>query len=846
MIIDNKRRLAGILAATSALTPIGLAFAQAPAGDETLVLEEIVVTARRESERLLDVPLAITAISAAQIEAKGIRSLGDIAESTPGLTFSNVQGEFLPVPVIRGFAPIDIRGENNAAIFVDGVFVSGREGLNFSQLDTERIEVIKGPQAAMYGRNSFSGAINFVTAKPTNEFKGKATVTVGVDGKRMAQLSVSGPLIGDVLKGRAAVMHDEFDGSYNNHYISANTGGSKIGGYKYETFVGSLLFTPSDKFEGLLSLYVSNDNPYNSAISPVTANCEDRRVRDINLGLTGSAIRSSRLQNFCGEFQGVGKDGLTALTRASGEDRDLVRTSLNLTWNTGFGTIASLTGYSNLNQDFFVDGSRNTGEEVPFAYQTTTVVTTIPGVGQLRPVKIFRTGLLQPGGGSNTKEFSEELRFTSPKEKSLRYSVGVYYYDTKASGGTDGVVASKPLPADFFSFCLACTNFGAGYVDFAAGAGNASFLPWFSGNPFGDSSRDKAYQNTVTATSGFGYVEYDFAQSWTARLEARYTDEEKDNNNIRSVQRFKDSWGLKNWRATLDYKPTPDSTIYGSVASAEKSGGFSTGTVQFLSAPNTNVGYGRPFDPEKNEAYELGAKAKMLNGRVQVEADVYYNKWKNIVIPQILTALENPATGQLENIRTPTAFNANAGDATVKGAEFSVSAVLTADLQANLGFSYIDANYDRAVVSSFIDFPTFAAPGMVQGDVSGNKILRQSKTQGNVGLDYKHAIANERAFFARAEYTFRGKQFADATNQAIIPSMKRLNASFGIEGEKWSLEVWGKNLTNQDDPTDAYRDVYFTNALPNGTFTGGTFFPWRYSVSYPTLRTYGVTYRLKF
>ncbi|MEY4357640.1 MAG: hypothetical protein RL469_966, partial [Pseudomonadota bacterium] len=129
------------------------AYAQSK-GDDGLALQEIVVTARKAAERLLDVPLAITAISAEAIEQKGIRNLDDVAAATPGLTFSDVQAGFLPVPVIRGFAPIDVRGENNAAVFVDGVFVSGKEGLNFNQTDLERIEVIKGPQAALYGRNS--------------------------------------------------------------------------------------------------------------------------------------------------------------------------------------------------------------------------------------------------------------------------------------------------------------------------------------------------------------------------------------------------------------------------------------------------------------------------------------------------------------------------------------------------------------------------------------------------------------------------------------------------------------------------------------------------------------------
>ena len=165
-----------------ALTAVfGLTFGLAlpvavPAAEE---LTEIVVTSRKIEERLQDVPLAISAFDEATIESARIADLRDIANLTPGLQFYNALGEALPTPFIRGVAPTDIRAkENNLAVFVDGVYVSGREGLNFSQLDLERIEVVKGPQSALYGRNAFSGAINYVTRQPTEDFEGKGAVRI--------------------------------------------------------------------------------------------------------------------------------------------------------------------------------------------------------------------------------------------------------------------------------------------------------------------------------------------------------------------------------------------------------------------------------------------------------------------------------------------------------------------------------------------------------------------------------------------------------------------------------------------------------------------------------------------
>ena len=837
------------------------------AQDDTMGLEEIVVTARKTEERLVDVPLAITAISSETIEQKGISNLDDIAAATPGLTFSDVQAGFLPTPVIRGFAPIDVRGENNAAIFVDGVFVSGKEGLNFSQLDLARVEVIKGPQAALYGRNSFSGAINYVTAKPTDEFKGKSEVQFGSNNKVLASLTVSGPLVEGVLRGRASLAYDNFDGSYNNQFAGIGGPSSNIGGYRYETFQGSLVWTPAENFEAELSAYFSNDIVGNSAISPVQANCENTN----SLLSVQTPTPPVGYLNYCGTFQPVGRNGLSAIPQATGNDRHLGRAHLNLTWDTSFGTITSLTGYSKLNQTFNVDGSRNIGENVPFVYIARPATGLVPvplGPGvflQAGQQKLFRTGLLQIGGGGITEEISTELRFSSKAEQPLRYSAGFYYYDTKSYGGNDGVVSTKPLPADFYAFCLGCLSaaaFGGPanlVVDPAFQAPDSTgFLPWFT-SPTGDAISARTFQDKVSAPSVFASLEYDFTEKMTGRIEGRYTDEKKTFARYLTNRSGSKKWGINNYRATLDYKPAENMTVYASYAHAEKSGSVGAATVQFTTDPSgTNTGVLTAFDPEENDAFELGLKGELLDRRVYFDVDVYQSKWKSIVIPQIRTEVIDPRTGNLNTIRTPTAFNVNAGDATIRGAEASIQARITDHVDGSFGVSYIDAKYDKARVDSFKNFPSFSPTG----DISGKQILRESPWQLSASLGYKAPVNERLNWYLRGDLAYRDKQFADATNEAITPDQTKLNMQIGLQGDKWTFELWGRNLTNEDGPSAAYRDVYFSNALPDGTFFRtpapttsvtpagsrgkSTFFPWRYSVSYPTLREYGITMRYKF
>jgi iron complex outermembrane receptor protein len=361
----------------------------------------------------------------------------------------------------------------------------------------------------------------------------------------------------------------------------------------------------------------------------------------------------------------------------------------------------------------------------------------------------------------------------------------------------------------------------------------------------------------VTAPSVFASAEFDFAEAWTARIEGRYTDEKKSFSRILTNRTGSKKWGITNYRATLDYKPSSNMTIYGSYAHAEKSGSVGAATVQFVSdpAPAPNVPILTSFDPEENDALELGVKMELLDRRVYLDFDIYQSKWKSIVIPQIRTEVIDPRSGSLSAIRTPTAFNVNAGDGTIRGAEFSVNARITTHVDGSFGVSYIDAKYDNAKVDSFKNFPSFSPTG----DVAGNDILRQSPVQLSASLGYKAPLRNSTDWYLRGDLAYRDKQFADATNEAITPQQTKLNMQIGLQGENWTVELWGRNLTNEDGPSAAYRDVYFNNALPNGTFyrtpggvtpagSGGksTFFPWRYSVSYPVLREFGVTARYKF
>lgn len=559
-----------------------LVFGTGPAiaATSTVVLEEVVVTARKKAETLSDVPLSISAFSSDAIEQRGIDDLNELAYQTPGLVFDSFIGQQLSVPTIRGISPVNVLAEEvNTAIFVDGVYVSGRQGLNFSMLDLERIEVVKGPQSAMYGRNSFSGAINFVTKRPTSEFEGKLKATVGNDGIRRLQVSTSGPLVDGKLSGRLALARDEFDGSYDND------NGDDFGGHQYNTANASLWWTPTDHFEAQLNVYYSDDEINPPAVSFVNPNCQP----------SGSGT----FQTYCGTIPAVDTNELSRHPLGTGEERELLRTNLRLNWDLNGYSLSSLTGYNKLDHYSRADYSRD-GKPTQFAYINGVTI----------PFAFFETNLIRTDY-NDYEEFSQELRIDSPDDKALRWTAGAYYFKVNTSierrfGATDA------LPSDFITFV------GPSVV----------YSPFFSqgiNTPY-----DQADSKTES-WAVFGALEYDFTESLTGRMELRYAEEEKTleqslYNSSPLNADLNDTWYQTTGRLSLNYTLPDNSLIYASAANGIKSGGFDVDGLR--DSPNDAV-----FDEEKNISYEVGYKTRLWDERLAVDTALFWIDWSDIQLP---------------------------------------------------------------------------------------------------------------------------------------------------------------------------------------------------------------------
>lgn len=223
-------------------------------------IEEVVVTARKQSESLQEVPIAITAFSSELMERSDFTNLEDVARGTVGLTYaggssSGYQGS----PTIRGLRQGFTQDRvQNVAIFLDGVYLARQSMANMGMIDLERIEVVKGPQNALYGRNAFSGAINYVTKKPSEEFEAYVSTTQGTDGREDWKFSASGPLIEGKLLGRYSYGESYYDGHTQNDHPFAHVdvaafsdGGSDemLGGWEDGTYNVGLTWLAADNLQ---------------------------------------------------------------------------------------------------------------------------------------------------------------------------------------------------------------------------------------------------------------------------------------------------------------------------------------------------------------------------------------------------------------------------------------------------------------------------------------------------------------------------------------------------------------------------------------------------------------------
>jgi iron complex outermembrane receptor protein len=370
-----KLKTVSALTAAISLLPVLHSWAADASEDR---LEEVVVTAQRREEKLQDVPVSVVAFNETAIRQAGIRNTADFLAVTPNVSFDQsftVGNSFV---TMRGVEQIN-NADSPVAIVVDGVPQGNQKQLKMELFDVERIEVLEGPQGALYGRNAIGGAINIITKQPTNDFSGFAQAGVGSGTEREGVFALSGPIIPDKLLFRVSGEYKTADGQIDNSYLN-----EKVDFYTSKDMRAKLLWFATDTFT-VDARFAHTDNTGGATYDVAIPNTLADPTNVQNLDPHADILGNSRLRS---------DDG-----------------TLKADWKLSPGTLTWITGYTKLNEKYY--GSL--GFCNPIAC----------------PGGFFGLGSLDQHQDLDVRLVSHELRFTSDSNQPLRYIVGAYYLDTR-------------------------------------------------------------------------------------------------------------------------------------------------------------------------------------------------------------------------------------------------------------------------------------------------------------------------------------------------------------------------------------------------------------------------------
>ena len=759
--------LLSVAALVSVLFSNGL-YAQDEAADADPI-EEIVVTARKVEESIQDIPLAISAFSGEDIRERSIEELEDIALFTPGLTFEDYSNGGFGTPVIRGASQFSIDAlEQNVSTFIDGVYIPRQYAVDLGTVSLDRIEVVKGPQSALYGANAFLGAINYVTRKADlEESYGNVKVGVGNAGRFDLTADFSIPVVQDKLAVKANWNITELDGDWDNDHPAADTFSGKgtdedFSGYDNSSFGFSVVAKP---VEGL-----KLDLGWNTYSTEIESRAQTRlslSALDLNCGAVAFGIFP---RVFCGELPdtpiepgggGVEADFVVDPRSYSETETDVLRAAVTYDFNESFSVTYQ---FSNIESDVFAPGNSD----------RSALLGTVP-FGGTDPANFFT---IIPAG--NFEFDSHELRLEFTSDSGLYAMLG--YFRSEVEDFEEGIAG--------FAAPLFTTSLEEITPDSIPAAARNSNL------------------TTNETNSIFGRIAIPFLEErMILALEGRFTDEEKGAADSTGEFTFEDDYFTP--RVSLDYHLNDDNLVYASYAQGTKSGGINPAVVrdaffQFVPLPDDE----RFFGPDENKTYEIGFRNRLLGGRLQLNTTAFYIDWSDL---QVSVAAANASP-------TTQVITSNLGSAESLGVEFDTTYAVTDNLTLNGGFAYVDATYDSGTVSQRVIRAGLCDEVVCtsDGDIGGNTLPRSSDIQWNVGAQFDGTFGQGYSYLLRVDAVGQSSQFVEEINAAKIPSRTLVNLRVGISGEHWDAELWVKNLADEQYVSNAFyiASPFFVDYVP--------------------------------
>lgn len=730
--------IVGACIAASALAPASGASAQATESPEAAgQLEEVTVTARRQEESLQDTPVSVTAISGEVLDKLKIKDVSQIDEFTPNLTIS-------PQPASPTAAAITLRGigqtepastaEQAVGLYLDGVYIARTAGAVFDLVDLERIEVLRGPQGTLFGRNTTGGAVQLVSARPADEFGVEEKLGYGRFDEWYSRTRLdTGFLFGSPVKARISYLHRERDGYFDNTLAPSD---DDPGSYNNSD---ALFLGLAGEFGDHLTAYYTFDWNERSGTSPffqmvaATPDIANYYGSSPTYGGAPFVVSTKRLTkgqqaSYDGRFRSDSETGGHNLTLE-------YRVSDAM-------TVKSISSYRSFEQD---------------------TICSLTGNGVMRgpvldPVTFQFAGiqdLYGPYDCNNAPQrqhqYSEELQLLGSTEQ-WSYVLGAFYFFESAWEHNQQRFTFV-LPGGLAALNLSPVSAFGGETESIAGFGQVSYRPG-------------ALEDRLELTAGL-----------------RYTKDDKKFDSILFTQPGEESFSNTNWLVSANYEFADDVMAYARISTGYKAGGFSP-RAPFLSS----------YDPEEVTAYELGLKAEWLDRRLRTNVALYYTDYQDLQVQQF----QSGSGGSV-------GYTVNAAEATIKGFEVEIVALLAEGLTLDAAYGYTDPEYDSYL---------FRDPATDQIIDVADQARFQAVAKDNlhVGVEYAFAPFSVGQVSARLDWSEQGERYfypLDSINifneQVKDPGSENLRARLALTempfGDKgtWEVALWGENLTDHDN-----------------------------------------------
>ena len=756
-------------------------------------LEEVIVTAQKRAESLQDTPISLTAFGEDQLETDGINNLGDIGSKVPSLTIE-------PFPINNATLRIFIRGigisdaqitqDPPVGIYVDGVYIARSTGTALDVADLQRIEILRGPQGTLYGRNTTGGAINLITKKPTTEaLEFKQKFTVGNRNLLTSKSTLNVPL-NDRMAAKFAVMRTQQDGHIENTGPGGDFGDRDVEGYRLDfrwDITDSLAFDYAyDK---------SDFDYYNTQYQHVIPRSPSGSQADLVSAQERSVYSDTRQKS-------VG-----TVTPYEQSSTDIEGHAWTLTQDFDSFQIKYIGAYRELNDKSYAD----LGGGVPLADGETADsgltfrVDSNEYCGQAAEFVMGRDNCLPLTYPKISQEqTSHELQISGDLfESRINYIVGAYYFTEEAQEDngpmhhqlSGPINIDIPLLGDILKSSIRAVNMLEQVYDIENDA--KAFFGQFTWTPpiledrlqltFGarrseDTRYTKKFQRDQTiAETPLGPIDVSFAQ-----CNSILDGDCRNFDNIEAKQEFtNDSFSF-----VAEYDLTDSTNIYAKRVEAYKSGGFNTRDPQQdgNQGPATDgvdygFGYADGFDAEYVTSYELGVKSELMDRRLRVNANVFYSEYEDMQLNFILT-------GTVADTKVT-----NAGEAEMYGLETDITFMATERLLMMLNYAYLHSEVTKAT------------------DVSGNDVADQ----------FVFFSAPEHSFTLSADYTLfvadwgrgsvnlsvnymderNGGSRAENVKNTQLRQYELVNARFSLAdvplaGGRLGAGLWAKNLLDEE------------------------------------------------